>query len=168
MGDHPDPHGFEFRVATVADAASIGALIGSLAHYRSPAPVAPAPPAFVAQFQPGALAAALASDTVRYHVACQGEAVVGVAGMRDGRHLLHLFVAESHHRRGIAGALWRRARDAALGANPGTDITVRSSIFAVDVYLRFGFRLDGPRVDGPVSFVPMRWSPPPDPAGESR
>ena len=145
----------EVRCATSADAGAISALITSLLHYRSPVPTDPPPAAFLAQIQPESLAQAMLSGEVRYHVACTGGATIGAVGVRHDRHLLHLFVAESHHRRGVGSALWRAAVADVLTRQPMIELTVKSSIYAVDIYRRFGFVESGPRVDGPVSFVPM-------------
>jgi ribosomal protein S18 acetylase RimI-like enzyme len=145
------------RGAVVADAPAISALIQSLLHYRAAAPAPPPPAAFAEQFQAGTLARLIASDDHRYHVALDGDQLVGVIGVRGRRHLLHLFVAESHHRRGIARALWHQAVATVLEVESEVEMTVRSSIYATEVYRRFGFRSDGPQVDSPgVSWVPMR------------
>lgn len=145
----------EVRRALPGDAAAISALITSLLHYRSPAPTGPPPAAFLAQLQPEALAHAMLAGAARYHVACNEGATIGAVGVRHDRHLLHLFVAEPHHRLGIGGALWRAAVADVLTRQPSIEMTVKSSIYAVDIYRRFGFVQSGPRVDGPVSFVPM-------------
>jgi GNAT superfamily N-acetyltransferase len=81
---------------------------------------------------------------------------VGVAGIRDTTHVYHLFVAEAFHRQGLATSLWEIAKAAALAAgNPGR-FTVYSSLHAVPVYERFGFRATGPEVHKHgVAFVPM-------------
>jgi ribosomal protein S18 acetylase RimI-like enzyme len=146
----------EIRRATVADARDVSELITSLLHYRSPDTSIPAPPEFMAHFRPDALAQVIASRNYRYHVAVSLDRLLGVIGVRDNRHLLHLFVAPSHHRRGIARALWEAARSAVLDEVPEVEMTVRSSVYAVEVYRHFGFAVVGPRVDGPVTFVPMK------------
>lgn len=75
----------------------------------------------------------------RHFVAVDEGRIVGVVVTRHERHLLHLFVAESHQRRGIARALWDIARQACLDAgNPG-EFTVNSSRRARSVYEAFGF-----------------------------
>jgi ribosomal protein S18 acetylase RimI-like enzyme len=153
--DNKEPP-IEIRQATLADAWNISDLITSLLHYRSPDTTIPAPAEFLAHFRPDALAQVIASPNYRYHVALFGEQLLGVIGIRDNRHLLHLFVAESHHRRGIARTLWETARSAVLNEVPDVEMTVRSSVYAVEVYRHFGFAIAGPRVDGPVTFVPMK------------
>ena len=55
-----------------------------------------------------------------YHVAQVRGQAIGVVGVRENRHLYHLFVAESHERNGIARALWKTALQACrLTGNTG-------------------------------------------------
>lgn len=84
-----------------------------------------------------------------------GSGLAGVAGMRDGSHLYHLFVAERFHGRGIGARLWEVAKREAQEA--GADgFTVNASLYAVPIYQRFGFVPTGEQVvkDGLVS-LPM-------------
>ena len=94
----------------------------------------------------------------RYLVAVDGEQIVGVGAIKENSHLYHLFVAESHHGKGIARRLWENLRDTALAAgNPGR-ITVNSSRYAVPVYERFGFVKDGGITEkNEVTCQPMIW-----------
>jgi GNAT superfamily N-acetyltransferase len=147
----------EIREAVPDDAEEISALIVSLADrfLADPDDRAAAEPFFAAH-GPEALRRTLSDDRFRYRVAKEGGRLVGVVGVRDGSHLLHLFVAERHHRRGIAGRLWALAKAGALAAgNPGR-FTVNSSLGALSFYERFGFVVAGEEVrkDG-VAFVPM-------------
>ena len=92
-----------------------------------------------------------------YLVALAEDRLVGVLGVRENRHVLHLFVAESHQRQGIARRLWEQTKAELLAVETEVDLFVRSSVYAVPVYLQFGFEVSGPRVDDPgVSWVPMR------------
>ena len=96
----------------------------------------------------------------RYHVAEEDGRLVGSVGVREDRHLFHLFVAESHQRRGIARALWDAARAAAEPGNAGAGFTVNSSRIAVPVYRAFGFVEPGPVEDRQgVLCIPMRLDP---------
>ena len=72
----------------------------------------------------------------------------------NDRHLYHLFVHSSYHRRGIARRLWERAR-AEIGAAE-IRFTVNASLYAVPLYESLGFRASGTetRKDG-VIFLPM-------------
>lgn len=94
----------------------------------------------------------------RYRVAVERRRIVGVIAMIPRGHLYHLFVAETHHRRGIARTLWTTARDEALeNGNPGR-ITVNSSRYAVPVYRRFGFVEDGGiTAKNEITCQPMVW-----------
>lgn len=91
----------------------------------------------------------------RHFVAVDAGCIVGVVVTRDDRHLLHLFVAESHQRRGVARSLWDRARQACLDAgNPG-EFTVNSSRGALGVYESFGFVPRPEVIENGVPFTPM-------------
>jgi GNAT superfamily N-acetyltransferase len=139
-----------------ADAAGISALIQSLLHHRSPNSIGPAPEEFVELFAPRAIEGYVEAGNYNYFVAMHLDQLVGVIGVRDNSQVVHLFVSESYQRRGIASALWSRARSEALTAAPEVKIFVRSSVFATRVYERFGFSACGPRVDDRgVSYVPM-------------
>jgi GNAT superfamily N-acetyltransferase len=128
------------REATFEDAAAIGALARGLAQR------------FVTHELPRAAASALLETMseagirermiagCRYHVAELEGGMIGLVGVKDNRHLYHLFVAEDHQRQGIGRALWHTARDACLAAgNPGR-FTVNASRYARPVYERLGFR----------------------------
>jgi len=148
---------FTVRPALVADAAGISALIHSLLHHRTPEPADPAPEPFMALFAPQAIEGYITAGNYNYLVALDQGQLVGVLGVRDNRHLVHLFVAEPYQRRGIACTLWYRAKSEALAAEAEVEISVRSSVYATAVYERFGFAVCGPRVeDVGVTYVPMR------------
>lgn len=151
------PSDVTIREATVEDAEAIGALVASLARYYLADPADPEAAApFFATVSPEAQRRYLTEGRCRYHVAEADDGLVGVIGLRDDTHVFHLFVAEAFHGRGVARRLWAVARAAArTGGDPG-HFTVNSSLHAVPVYERFGFRTTGPEVrkDG-VAFVPM-------------
>jgi len=92
----------------------------------------------------------------RYHVAESRGRVVGFVGVRDNKHLYHLFVANDFQRRGVARRLWTVAREECIAAgNPGT-FTVNSSNNAVAVYERLGFVRSGPtKNDDGALYNPM-------------
>ena len=95
----------------------------------------------------------------RYRVAIDDGRSVGVIAMIPRGHLYHLFVAESHQKRGIARMLWTTARDEALAAGNVGRITVNSSRYAVPVYRRLGFVEDGGITAlNEVSCQPMVWT----------
>ena len=70
--------------------------------------------------------------------------IAGIVGVRDNKHLYHLFVAEEYQGQGLAKELWSLAKKACLEAgNPG-EFTVNSSRFALGMYKKFGFTESGP------------------------
>jgi GNAT superfamily N-acetyltransferase len=152
MGD-----GLIIRPAVDTDAHEISALIYSQSHHRTPTPTGPPPPEFLAGFALETIRGYIGSTRYRYLVALIEGKLVGVLGIRDGQNILHLFVADSYQRRGIAGALWGRAKSELLAADDEINMVVNSSIYAVPVYERFGFKVIGPRVEGAgVTYVPMQ------------
>jgi len=145
------------RPAVEPDAEEISALIYSQLHHRAPSTSEPAPAEFLAGFAPPTIREHIGNRRYRYLVALAGGQVVGVLGVRDGQHLLHLFVAESFQRRGIARALWNRIRLELLAGSGEVSLSVNSSVYAVSVYERFGFTAAGPQVQGAgVVYIPMR------------
>jgi ribosomal protein S18 acetylase RimI-like enzyme len=92
----------------------------------------------------------------RYHVAELNGRIIGFVGVRDNKHLYHLFVANEFQRQGLGQQLWNIARTQCLAAgNPGR-FTVNSSNNAVAIYERLGFVRAGPvqNKDG-VLYNPM-------------
>jgi GNAT superfamily N-acetyltransferase len=93
-----------------------------------------------------------------YHVVEIKGQVVGVVGVRDNRHLYHLFIADEYQNQGIARKLWQVAFEACLSrGNPGI-FTVNSSKYAVPMYEKLGFVPQSEPVEsnGIVS-IPMKW-----------
>ena len=92
----------------------------------------------------------------RYHVAELRGRVVGFVGVRDNKHLYHLFVANDCQRQGQGRRLWAVARDECIATgNPGS-FTVNASSNAVPFYERLGFVRSGPtKNDGGVLYNPM-------------
>jgi len=96
------------------------------------------------------------TDGFRYHIAEIDGEIVGFVGVRDNRHLYHLFVAVPYHRRGIARQLWDVASLECRERGHTGAFTVNSSNNAVAVYERLGFRRTAPIQDsGGVLFNPM-------------
>lgn len=98
----------------------------------------------------------VAAGTV-YRVAEIDGAIAGFIALRDNRHVFHMFVDQACQRMGVARALWKAAREAAVAAgNPGL-FTVNSSNYAVPVYEAFGFVRTGPtQHKNGIYFNPMQ------------
>lgn len=93
----------------------------------------------------------------RYHLAVNdsGE-LLGVVGMRENRHLYHLFVREDAAGQGLARRLWDVARKVCLDKGNEGKFTVNSAVTAENVYLKFGFkRIDGVREREGMVDIPM-------------
>ena len=65
--------------------------------------------------------------------------IIGYASFKKPNNIYHLFVKASNHRSGVARLLWNAMKD----AFPADHYTVRSSIYAIPVYEKFGFRPAG-------------------------
>lgn len=86
-----------------------------------------------------------------------GDEVVGVIELRDCEHISLYFVDRAHMGRGIGNELWRRALAICRRERPDlAEISVNSSLYAVPIYERLGFRQTKPEqmVNG-IRFVPM-------------
>ena len=79
----------------------------------------------------------------RFHLAYLGDTLVGVAAMRDDRHLIHFYVGTRYQGQGIARRLWQRTLQDAVRRAGTRRFTLNATRCAVPVYLRFGFRADG-------------------------
>jgi phospholipid N-methyltransferase/GNAT superfamily N-acetyltransferase len=148
---------FDIRPATPADAGAISALLIALSEKYIAHEFTPSGREYLLATMATDRIATTMRDGFRYHVAQDEGRIVGVVGVCDGSHLYHLFVAESHQRRGLARELWRTAMAACLELDGLREFTVNSSLHARPFYERLGFvAVAGPRdVRGVVS-VPMR------------
>lgn len=124
-----------FRPAMPSDASAISALIHSLASYIEDGPVNPERESYLGTITSQALSDRIAAPGFVYIVAENANGICGVVGLRDARHLYHLFVRQELHRQGLARELWQRV----MGTSSSLYFTVNSSLFAVPVYTRLGF-----------------------------
>jgi len=141
------------RNAVCEDAAPLSALIESVARRFCFNPAQQVPAWFQASVTPTAVAECIASAEYRYWVAERDRQLLGMIAMRNANHIHHLFVLPQVHGQGIAGRLWARAKAECSGV-----VTLRSSLYAVPVYERFGFVKSGPQAekDG-LAYQPMEW-----------
>ena len=124
-----------FREASPSDATAISELIHSLASYIEDGSVDPERESYLKTITPEALSQRIAAPGFIYIVAENPEGICGVAGLRDARHLYHLFVRKEFHRRGLGRELWQRL----MGTSESLYFTVNSSLFAIPVYKSLGF-----------------------------
>ncbi len=145
------------RPATLADSEPISKLISGLSEkYIAHEFTQTGARELLNSMKPGAIEKYIRSG-YEYHVAEIGGRPVGVVGVRDNSHLYHLFVDEKFQKRGIAGQLWRVARESCLSkGNPGV-FTVNSSKYALPVYEKLGFIVQSEPVErSGVVYIPMK------------
>lgn len=112
---------------------------------------------FSISISPSAIRSCISDPSINYLVAQLDQIVAGVIAIRDHQHIQHLFVDQAFQRKGIATALWQRAKSDAIAAGNETEFTVRSSELAVPVYQRLGFVcVDGKRVKDGIAYIPMK------------
>jgi len=147
----------KIRVASKDDAQPIAHLIQSVAHYFLSCPSGEGAEAFLASITAKSILSYVTNPDFVYLVGFEGDLLVGVAAIKDQKHIYHLFVHPAFQKRGVANRLWEQLKGQALAAgNPGT-FTVNSSIYAVPVYVRFGFvpTSEAQEKNG-IQFQPMR------------
>ena len=89
----------------------------------------------------------------RFHLAYLGDVLVGVAAMRDDRHLVHFYVSTRYQGRGISRRLWQRTLQDAVRRAGTRRFTLNATRCAVPVYVRFGFRADGTERASPMGVL---------------
>jgi ribosomal protein S18 acetylase RimI-like enzyme len=147
----------KIRSATMADARSLAELIASFQPMLTLDPSGVGAEQYLASVSEAAERHYLVSPRYTYFVTEHKGEVVGFIAMRDRTHLFHLFVASEYQRQGIAGSLWREAREHAVRPGEPSVFTVNSSLNAVVVYERFGFMPSGAEVQAHgIAFLPMR------------
>ena len=84
-------------------------------------------------------------------VAVSGKEIVGVVAV-DGAEIAELFVAPSHHRRGIGARLFREA-ELAIADSGHNRLEVSTTGYAVPFYEAMGAKVTGPDIvlDGPLA-----------------
>ena len=148
------------RSATAADAFRISALLTSFSHTYLVAPTADEKQAFLSTISEPAIRALIGRNDMDYMVAEDrtSGALAGAAGMQMGGVLIHLFVERAYQRKGLGRNLWEYLRDRAIQNGHSGIFTVYSSMNAVPVYEKFGFKVSGERIhkNGGAA-VPMRF-----------
>ena len=91
-----------------------------------------------------------------FFLAAIDELVVGIAGSRPPSHLYYLFVRTEYQRQGIGKQLFDVVRNHVAATSDAREITVNSSLNAVDAYRKLGFVETGPvETRNDVHFQPM-------------
>lgn len=84
--------------------------------------------------------------------------IIGMIELKKYNHLSLLFVDKNYHRQGISHELFNRILKAVRDKKKIKFIDVNSSIYAVSVYLKLGFKITGKikKMSG-IKFVPMKY-----------
>lgn len=148
---------WQLRPAKVTDAAAISALLHESVPHYIVSDNEPMAEWLIESISDIAITERLNDPRFWYYVAHSSTTLVGMIAIRDYKQIYHLFVAESHHRQGIARALWEIAKKTVISSGNQQGIMVRSSLYAVPVYQRFGFKPTSPpqEKDG-IVYVPMQ------------
>ncbi len=140
------------RTAHRDDAVHIKELVSSLSHFYLEDRYALLPEWFSNTLAISEFERRLSSNEFINYVYSVNGLIVGYISIKDKGHLYHLFVSEDYQGKGISKELWLYAT-----SNLNVDsYTVRSSMYAIPVYKRFGFKESAPITskDG-ISFQPM-------------
>ena len=141
------------RIAHAEDVKEIATLVRSLSHYYLPQKISSAQDSSTKSSSakslstnrlPSWLLNTLAEEqflqrinSAEYsnYVYCIDDEIVGYIAMKESSHLYHLFVSEAHQGNGIANGLWKHI----CGKCSAEKYSVRSSLYAVPVYKKWGF-----------------------------
>lgn len=140
------------REALITDAGKIKELVSSLSHFYLENKGSSLPEWFLQTLDIFEFERRISSEEFDNFVYLIDGEIVGYISIKENSHLYHLFVDESYQGNGISKKLWRYATTDSLE----NIYTVRSSMFAVPVYKKFGFIESGLAAskDG-ISFQPM-------------
>lgn len=143
------------RGAIKDDASSLCTLVISLSHFYLENDQDELPSWFRETLTQEAFLNRIESDDYHNFVYEDQGKVIGYLSMKGNRHLYHLFVSEPYQGKGISRQLWNHVMIECV-----SDIyTLRSSLFAVPVYKRFGFKVSGDAEEKEgIGFQPMELS----------
>lgn len=140
------------RMANKADVNKIYTLVKSLSHFYLNNRDGSLPNWFSETLTEQAFIQRVNNERYHNFVYIIDDQIVGYLAFRGNSHLYHLFVSERHQGQGIAKKLWQHATQYCIAEC----YTLRSSLFAIPVYKKFGFKKSGAagEKDG-IGFQPM-------------
>ncbi|MGJ0480053.1 GNAT family N-acetyltransferase [Pantoea agglomerans] len=128
----------EIRDAIASDAKSISKLIHEVSVQCNFSEMEPCPQWFIESIKPDVLQPLIVSDDYLWLIAVEKGEVTGVLTVFEGNLVKYLFVHPKFQRKGVAKALWQRVTPVLR-----SEISVRSSLFAVPFYEKKGFKKVG-------------------------
>ena len=123
------------RKAQISDIDDVAKIVRGLSKYYLEPGHDIMPEWFVSTLTDNAFSGRFKSDEYFNYVAENDGKIIGYISVKRGFHLYHLFVASDFHKQGVASSLWQHCLDH-LNIER---CTVRSSLFAVPVYVQLGF-----------------------------
>ena len=83
--------------------------------------------------------------------------IIGMIATKQSNHISLLFVDKDYHRQGIARALYQKLIEYFSTNDDCLEITVNSSLYAVEAYKRLGFvATDTEQQKNGIRYIPMR------------
>ncbi len=145
----------KIRSVQHSDSSQVAELVRGLSHYYLEHGVDELPDWLKSTLTDSAFAERISDSSYHNFVAEIDGEIVGYISLKGSIHLYHLFVLPKFHKQGIAKSLWRHCIETMDIEN----CSVRSSIYAVPVYTKFGFIASGETgyKDG-IGFQPMVYS----------
>jgi len=144
----------EIRTAKIADASSISELVCCVAQSC----LGTDAPPFLNTISPATIESHIQNPIYSYVLGFLDSELVGIAAMREKKHFYHLFVSPKYHCKGIAKSLWHHLKSDAVSSGINM-FTVNSSIYAVPIYIKFGFTPTGElQTKNCINYVPMQLS----------
>jgi len=145
----------KIRKAEITDIDGVAELVRSLSHYYLEERQEKLPIWFSNTLKDSSFSDRFTSIEYHNYVAEVDGIVVGYISIKNGFHLYHLFVSPNYHNQGIAKSLWQFC----VGKLMINSCTVRSSLYAVPVYSKFGFKTaDAVAYKDGIGFQPMLYT----------
>lgn len=130
----------EVRIAIASDAERISTVILKTSTTCCFSQEAPCPDWYRESIAPEQIRKLIESTDYNWLVALQREDIVGVLAVAQNSQIKYYFVLPGVQRLGIGRKLWNEAVHISILA---TEVSVRSSVFAVPVYEKLGFVKSG-------------------------
>ena len=125
------------RHAVVADAVDISKLIASTSDACCFSQSQPCPDWYRNSIQTPAIEALIISERLVFLLATHDHAIAGVLAIEDKSSIKYFFVDPEQQKMGLGKRLWQFAK---RNGQFGLTLKVRSSLCAVPVYARLGFK----------------------------
>ena len=127
------------RVAHENDASAVSFIAMSLSHFYLKSNKTELPSWFSETLTENAFSNRIKSNDYQNYVYEARGKIVGYLAFRGNSHLYHLFVSNTYQGKGISRKLW----DYAINECVSETYTIRSSLFAIPIYKKLGFKIVG-------------------------